>query len=113
MNKSTRDLFAEWAAGINSGSYTVNDQPFGSATDKRILSIRKTVSEKMLVPAELLTEETEEACEKQALEILAFARPYYPTLPDGGEAVTPYAAPSTKDQFAEWLSARLSPFGSF
>ena len=53
-------------------------------------------------PAELLTEETEEACTAQAQAILKFAKPGYPNVRDGGD---PHHTPtcSTRQQFADWF----------
>ena len=55
------------------------------------------------VPAELLTGETEEACQTQAAAILKFAKPGYPAVKDNGEPVRTHSSSSTRDQFAEWF----------
>ena len=67
------------------------------------LTREKVAGEKKL-PAHLLTGETEEACAKQADQILAFAAQSkaYPSLPDGGEPAKPTAATPRK-KFEEWL----------
>ena len=65
---------------------------------------REKVAGEKKVPAHLLTGETEEACAKQADEILAYVKSSkaYPTLPDGGTVQsTPTATPRQK--FEEWL----------
>lgn len=65
---------------------------------------REKVAGEKKVPAHLLTGETEEACAKQADEILAYVKSSkaYPTLPDGGTVQsTPTATP--KQKFEEWL----------
>lgn len=65
---------------------------------------REKVAGEKKVPAHLLTGETEEACAKQADEILAYVKSSkaYPTLPDGGTVrSTPSATP--KQKFEEWL----------
>ena len=60
------------------------------------------------VPAHLLTGETEEACEKQADQILAYVQSSkaYPNLPDSGEVHNPPNS-STRQQFAEWAKENL------
>ena len=65
---------------------------------------REKVAGEKKVPVHLLTGETEEACAKQADELLAYVQSSkaYPPLPDGGE-VHNQPKPSTKQQFAEWL----------
>lgn len=65
---------------------------------------REKVAGEKKVPAHLLTGETEEACAKQADEILAYVKnsKAYPNLPDGGTVQsTPTATP--RQQFEEWL----------
>ena len=63
--------------------------------------MREKVSGETKVPASLLTGETEEDCKAQAEQILAFAKPSYPSLPDGGEA-RGTGGTTTAQQFAEW-----------
>ncbi|MBQ1756266.1 MAG: hypothetical protein IIZ96_05940 [Oscillospiraceae bacterium] len=65
---------------------------------------REKVAGEKNVPVHLLTGETEEACAKQADELLAYVRSSkaYPTLPDGGE-VGGHPKTTTKQQFKEWL----------
>lgn len=53
-------------------------------SDRR--EMKRRVSTATGVPAALLTGETEEACTAQAQEILKFATPAYPDVPDGGTA---------------------------
>lgn len=67
---------------------------------------REKVAGEKKVPAHLLTGETEEACAKQADEILAFAAPGYPTLRDGGEPQK-RTSPSTRQRFADWAKDNL------
>lgn len=70
------------------------------------LTREKVASEKN-IPVNLLTGETEEACAKQADEILAFATPKYPAVKDAGEShLTPKG--QTRDQFADWARENLS-----
>ena len=68
---------------------------------------REKVAGEKKVPAHLLTGETEEACAKQADEILAFAQPSgYPQLRDGGDPRNP-PAPTTRQKFADWAKDNL------
>lgn len=69
---------------------------------------REKVAGEKKVPAHLLTGETEEACEKQADQILAYVQSSkaYPNLPDGGEIHNPPNS-STRQQFAEWAKENL------
>lgn len=76
----------------------------GMKAAETIRLTREKVAGEKKVPVHLLTGETEEACAKQADELLAYvaASKAYPTLPDPG---TPHVTPktSTKQQFKEWL----------
>ncbi len=68
---------------------------------------REKVAGEKKVPAHLLTGETEEACAKQADEILAFAQPNgYPQIRDGGDPRNP-PAPTTRQKFADWAKDNL------
>lgn len=68
---------------------------------------REKVAGEKKVPAHLLTGETEEACAKQADEILAFAQPGgYPQIRDGGDPRNP-PAPTTRQKFADWAKDNL------
>lgn len=68
---------------------------------------REKVAVEKKVPAHLLTGETEEACAKQADEILAFAQPSgYPQIRDGGDPRNP-PAPTTRQKFADWAKDNL------
>jgi len=81
----------------------------GMKNAETIRGIREKVSGEKKVPVHLLTGETEEACAKQADEILAFAGPQknYPSVPDGGETHgTPNA--SNRDKFAEWAESIMN-----
>ena len=69
--------------------------------------MRTKVAGEKKVPVHLLTGETEEACTKQADEILAFAKPGgYPNIPDGGEVHNP-PSQSTRDRFAAFMSDKI------
>lgn len=71
---------------------------------EELRTIREKVASETGVPANLLTAETEEACQEQAKGILAFkGETSYPTLKDGGEVQgTPKG--TTRQQFAEWAN---------
>ena len=59
------------------------------------------------VPAEMLTETTEEALKEQAEAILRFAgRDKYPVIKDGGEARR-LCKKTTAEQFSEWASTQF------
>lgn len=69
--------------------------------------MREKVAGEKKVPIHLLTGDTEEACAKQADDILAFAQPAgYPVIRDGGEARTP-STNQTRDKFAAWAKENL------
>lgn len=64
--------------------------------------IREKVAKETGVPINLLTGESEEACNEQAKAILAYAQPnQFLTLKDGGE-VQNINEGSARDQFADW-----------
>ena len=71
--------------------------------------IRDKVSAETGVPANLLTEDTEEACKAQAAARQQYAggKKKYPDVPDGGE-VTHSGGGKTRDQFKDWFSERMS-----
>lgn len=68
-----------------------------------VRQMREKVAGAKKIPAKLLTGDTEEACNAQADEILAFAKSGsgYPNVPDGGEAHHGTGT-ATRDKFAEW-----------
>ena len=80
----------------------------GMKAAETIRLTREKVAGAKKVPAHLLTGETEEACEKQADQILAYVQSSkaYPNLPDGGEIHNPPNS-STRQQFAEWAKENL------
>ena len=79
----------------------------GMKAAETIRLTREKVAGEKKVPAHLLTGETEEACAKQADEILAFAQPSgYPHIRDGGEPQR-QSKTSTRDQFADWAKDNL------
>lgn len=63
---------------------------------------REKIAAEKNIPVNLLTGETEEACAKQADDILAFATPSYPQLKDAGESHGTVPKSTTRDQFADW-----------
>ena len=69
--------------------------------------MREKVSGEKKVPIHLLTGETEEACAKQADDILAFSQGTgYPVIRDGGEIHNPPKI-QTRDMFATWAKENL------
>lgn len=68
--------------------------------------VREKVAKDKKVPVELLTGATEEDCVSQADSIIAFAKPTYPRVKDGGE-VGGETKSTTRDQFAEWAKEQL------
>lgn len=73
----------------------------------QVREIRRKVAEEKKVPESLLTAETEEACQKQADDILAFANPEgYPVVVDNGE-VHHESKRATRDQFADFLNQKI------
>lgn len=78
----------------------------GMKNAETIRLTREKVASEKNIPVNLLTGETEEACAKQADEILAFATPKYPVVKDAGEShLTPKG--QTRDQFADWARDNL------
>lgn len=79
----------------------------GMKAAETIRLTREKVAGEKKIPAHLLTGETEEACAKQADEILAFAQPGgYPQVRDGGEP-NKNVKLSTRDKFANWAQDNL------
>lgn len=69
-----------------------------------VRKIREEVAKEVGIPVNLLTADTKEACEEQAKEIIAFAKPTsYPVVRDGGEVRNIPASGKTRDQFANWM----------
>lgn len=68
--------------------------------------MRERVANEKGVPVTLLTADDEESAKKQAEDILAFARPTYPSVKDAGEVRTPGKL-STKQQFAKFMNEAL------
>ena len=67
-----------------------------------IRSVREKIAAETGVPASLLTAETEEDCTAQAQALMAWAKPSYPAVKDGGE-VTGTSKRTTRQQFADWF----------
>ena len=79
----------------------------GMKTAETIRLTREKVAGEKKIPAHLLTGDTEEACAKQADEILAFAQPAsYPQFRDGGEPQKTTKL-TTRDKFADWAKDNL------
>lgn len=78
-------------------------------TANKVRAIREEVAKDKGVPANLLTGETKEDCEKQAEDIIAFAKPNsYPAVKDKGEVRTSGTGGSTRDQFADWVQRNIN-----
>lgn len=71
---------------------------------EEIRTTREKVAKEHNIPADLLTAESEEDCKIQAEKLVAFARPAYPTIKDGGEVTTTASKKSTREQFADWAN---------
>ena len=78
----------------------------GMKQAETIRMTREKVASEKNIPVYLLTGETEEACAKQAEDILAFATPKYPVVKDAGELHNIPKA-TTRDQFADWAKDNL------
>lgn len=78
----------------------------GMKATEALRVMREKVAADKKVPVNLLTGETEEDCASQADSILAFAKPTYPNVRDGGE-VNVNTKASTRDQFADWAKENL------
>lgn len=78
----------------------------GMKAAEAVRLVREKVAHEKKVPVHLLTGDTEEDCASQADSILAFAKPTYPNVKDGGE-VAPNNKKATRDQFAEWAKEIL------
>lgn len=74
---------------------------------KEISELRTKIATEKGVPVDLLTGETQEACEQQADGILSFAKVQgYPYVKDGGE---PHQVnkKTARENFKEWADANL------
>ena len=84
----------------------LTDELNGMKSAEAVRITREKVALEKNIPVNLLTGDTEEACAKQADEILAFATPSYPALKDGGESHGVFKS-TTRDQFADWAKENL------
>ena len=84
---------------------SLQDQIDNMKKAETVRTIRESVAAQTGVPAALLTAENEEDCLEQANKILAFAKPSYPNVKDGGE-VNLNMKKSTREQFADWIAAQ-------
>lgn len=74
----------------------------GMKLAESLRQMREKVSKAKNIPVDLLTGDTEESCNAQADQILAFAKaPAAPNLPNPGEPGG-NPKPNTAQQFAEW-----------
>lgn len=80
------------------------------AYEKEISSrnAREKVATEKGIPASLLTGNTEEECQKQADNILAWRgeQPKYPNVRDSGET-TKVSGGKTRDQFKDWFNDQI------
>lgn len=67
-----------------------------------IRAVRERIATETGVPASLLTAETEDGCTAQAQALMAWAKPSYPAVKDGGE-VSGNSKRTTRQQFADWF----------
>ena len=108
--KKAQDGAAASAAGLQAANDEIAQlkaQLEGMQKAETIRGIREKVSGEKKVPMNLLTGETEEACTKQADDILNYAKSLGSfTVPDGGEPNT-FPAASTRDQFTKWAEKIL------
>ena len=75
--------------------------------EKAAIEIREKVAKEKGIPAHLLKGSTEEECNAQADELLAYMNPQgYPDVPDAGE-VQHQGKRSTGDQFADAMKGLL------
>lgn len=85
---------------------TLQTELDGMKAAEAVRLVREKVAKEKAVPVHLLTGETEEDCASQADSILAFAKPTYPRVKDGGE-VAPNSKKTTREQFSEWAKEIL------
>lgn len=78
----------------------------GMKSAEAVRLVREKVATEKKVPAHLLSGDTEEACAKQADDILAFAQPKYPAVPDRGEIGNPPST-ATREKFAAWAKDNI------
>lgn len=76
--------------------------------EKNIHEMRTKVAQEKGIPVDLLTGETEEACNAQADAIKNYATQStgYPTVKDGGEPTSSHKV-STQEQFKRWAEKQL------
>lgn len=103
-NAESSGLLAEARKQIE----TLTGELEGMKNAESIRLMREKIASAKKVPVGLLTGETEEACAKQADDILAFARPTdYPDVRDGGESAG-LPKQSTRDQFADYMTKLMT-----
>lgn len=78
----------------------------GMKQTEAVRLIREKVAKEKKVPVELLTGATEDECASMADSILAFAKPTYPRVQDGGEVGSNHHS-TTREQFAEWAKDNI------
>lgn len=75
---------------------------------EEVRTMREKVAKETGIPSNLITGSTEEECKAQAEAIKAYAKPgAYPQVKDGGELPKNQNGATTRQQFAECMSAVL------
>lgn len=75
---------------------------------EEVRTMREKVAKETGIPSNLITGSTEEECKSQAEAIKAFAQPGgYPQVKDGGELPKNQNGGTTRQQFADFMSAIL------
>ena len=85
---------------------TLQTELDGMKQAETVRLMREKVAKEKKLPVHLLTGNTEEDCASQADSILAFAKPTYPRVKDGGE-VAQNNKKTTREQFSEWAKEIL------
>ena len=110
-NESLKQQLAEAMKFQNAGAelQKVQQELDGMKKAEAVRLTREKVAGEKNIPVHLLTGETEEACVKQADDILAYAKPKgYQPFRDGGEVQTKPGSVSTRDQFADYFNKIIS-----
>lgn len=75
--------------------------------ENSLRDIRDKVAKETGVPASLLSGNTEDECKEQAKAILAFSKPGYPNVKDGGNPQHTSGS-TTREQFRDWFNQAIS-----
>lgn len=101
-------LEADYTQKLNESNLKVDEltkeiERLKSAAELR--DLKHSIATETGVPVNILTGSTAEECKAQAEAVLAFAKPKYPTVKDGGEASN-VQTQTTAGMFAEWFNNR-------